>query len=213
MDTARTIDEANRLRAEMDRPNVMIKVPATPEGIPAIEALVADGVNVNITLLFSMKHYEAVARAYIQGLQRCLNPRQVSSVASFFVSRVDTAVDGALKELGTEEASTLLGKVAIANCKLVYRRFHEIFYGEAFAPRVVEGRGSSAPSGRQHGDEEPCLLRCPLRGESHRTGYRQYPAASHTGCIQTPWPSEGFDRGGRIKKGRVGLIPLEGAWY
>src|SRR5688572_108251 len=139
-DTARTIDEAKRLRADVDRPNVMIKVPATPAGIPAIEALVADGVNVNITLMFSMKHYEAVAQAYIQGLQRCSNPRQVSSVASFFVSRVDTVVDGALKKLGTEEANTLLGKIAIANCKLVYRRFREIFYGEAFA--ALRGRGA-----------------------------------------------------------------------
>ena len=138
--TARTIDEAKSLRAEVDRPNVMIKVPATAEGIPAIETLIADGVNVNITLMFSMKHYEAVARAYIQGLQRCSNPQQVSSVASFFVSRVDTAVDGALKELRTEEASALLGKVAIANCKLVYRRFREIFYGEAFA--ALRGRGA-----------------------------------------------------------------------
>jgi transaldolase len=132
-DTAGTIDEAKRLRLEVDRPNVMIKVPATSEGIPAIEALIAEGVNVNITLMFSMKHYEAVARAYIRGLERCSNPRQVSSVASFFVSRVDTVVDSALKKLGTVEASTLLGKVAIANCKLVYRRFREIFYGEAFA--------------------------------------------------------------------------------
>ena len=138
--TARTIDEAKRLRAEVDRPNVLIKVPATPEGIPAIEALIADGVNVNITLMFSMKHYEGVARAYIQGLQRCSNPQQVSSVASFFVSRVDTEVDKALKKLGTEEARALLGKVAIANCKLVYRRFREIFYGEVFA--ALRGRGA-----------------------------------------------------------------------
>ena len=138
--TARTIDEAKRLRAEVDRPNVLIKVPATAEGIPAIEALIADGVNVNITLMFSMKHYEGVARAYIQGLQRCSNPQQVSSVASFFVSRVDTEVDKALKKLGTEEARALLGKVAIANCKLVYRRFREIFSGEVFA--ALRGRGA-----------------------------------------------------------------------
>jgi transaldolase len=139
-DIAGTVDEAKRLRAEVARPNVMIKVPATPEGIPAIEGLVADGVNINITLMFSMKHYEAVARAYVRGLERCSNPQQVSSVASFFVSRVDTVVDGALKKLGTEEASALLGKIAIANCKLVYRRFREIFYGEAFA--ALRSRGA-----------------------------------------------------------------------
>ena len=154
-DTERTIDEAKRLQAEVDRPNVMIKVPATPEGIPAIEALIADGVNVNITLMFSMRHYEAVARAYIQGLQRCSNPRQVSSVASFFVSRVDTVVDGALKKLGTEEASALLGKVAIANCKLVYRRFREIFYGEAFAALRDRGARVQRPLWASTGTKDP----------------------------------------------------------
>ncbi len=79
----------------------MIKVPATPEGIPAIEELIADGVNVNITLMFSMSHYEAVARAYISGLERCADPSKVASVASFFVSRVDTMVDKALEDIGT----------------------------------------------------------------------------------------------------------------
>lgn len=132
-DTAGTIAEAKRLWAEVDRPNAMIKVPATPEGIPAIEALIADGVNVNITLMFSMKHYEAVAEAYIRGLQRCSSPGQVSSVASFFVSRVDTVVDRVLEKSGIEEAKALLGKIAIANCKLVYQRFREIFHGKAFA--------------------------------------------------------------------------------
>jgi transaldolase len=132
-DTAGTIAEAKQLRAEVDRPNLMIKVPATPEGIPAIEALIADGVNVNITLMFSMKHYEEVARAYIRGLERCSNPGQLSSVASFFVSRVDTVVDSALEKLGTEEAKALLGKIGIANCKVVYQRFREIFHGKDFA--------------------------------------------------------------------------------
>jgi transaldolase len=132
-DTAGTIAEAKRLRAEVNRPNVMIKVPATPEGIPAIEALIADGVNVNITLMFSMKHYEAVAQAYIRGLERCSNPGQVSSVASFFVSRVDSVVDSALEKLGTKEAKALLGKIGIANCKVVYQRFREVFHGKGFA--------------------------------------------------------------------------------
>jgi transaldolase len=83
--------------------------------------------------MFSMKHYEAVAGAYIRGLQRCSNPGQVSSVASFFVSRVDTVVDGVLEKSGVEEAKALSGKIAIANCKLVYQRFREIFHGKAFA--------------------------------------------------------------------------------
>src|SRR5580765_92984 len=113
-DTQATIKEAKRLRAAVDRPNVMIKVPATPAGLPAIEELIAEGVNVNITLMFSMHHYEAVARAYIHGLERCGNPAGVASVASFFVSRVDTAVDKALEESGNSEAKALAGKIAIA---------------------------------------------------------------------------------------------------
>src|SRR5919106_638466 len=107
-DTQATIGEAKRLRAAVNRPNLMIKVPGTPEGVPAFEQLIADGVNVNVTLMFSMSHYEAVARAYVNGLQRCANPAQVASVASFFVSRVDTAVDKAVENLiGPETVNTL----------------------------------------------------------------------------------------------------------
>ncbi|HXG53542.1 MAG TPA: bifunctional transaldolase/phosoglucose isomerase [candidate division Zixibacteria bacterium] len=131
-DTAATIAEARRLKAAVGRPNVMIKVPATPEGIPAIEELIAEGVNVNVTLMFSMRHYEAVARAYIKGLERCVAPSRVASVASFFVSRVDTMVDRALESLGTDPAKALRGKIAIANSKIVYHRFREIFHGEGF---------------------------------------------------------------------------------
>lgn len=145
--TQATISEAKRLRAAVDRPNVMIKVPATPEGIPAVEELIAGGVNVNITLMFSMSHYEAVARAYIRGLERCGDPAKVASVASFFVSRVDTMVDRALETLATAQAraKTLLGKIAIANSKLVYHRFLEIFHGEGFAPLRQRGTRVQRP--------------------------------------------------------------------
>ncbi|HEX9444290.1 MAG TPA: transaldolase, partial [Candidatus Binatia bacterium] len=138
-DTQGTITEAKRLRAAVDRPNVMIKVPATPAGIPAIEELTAEGININITLMFSMSHYEAVAAAYIRGLERAENPGRVSSVASFFVSRVDTVVDAALEKIGAPEALALRGKIAIANSKAVYRRFEEIFHGEGFA--ALKSRG------------------------------------------------------------------------
>jgi transaldolase/glucose-6-phosphate isomerase len=132
-DTAATVREAQRLWHAVVRPNVMIKVPATPEGIPAIEALIAEGINVNITLMFSLGHYEAVAAAYLRGLRRNQNPAKVSSVASFFVSRVDTLVDAALEKIGTPEALALRGKIAIANSKRVYRRFKEIFLGTPFS--------------------------------------------------------------------------------
>ncbi|HEX7231859.1 MAG TPA: transaldolase, partial [Candidatus Binatia bacterium] len=144
-DTEKTITEAQRLRSAVNRPNVMIKVPATPAGLPAIEELIAKGVNVNITLMFSMRHYEAVARAYIQGLERCENPAGVASVASFFVSRVDTAVDKALEESGNPEAKALAGKIAIANSKVVYRRFFEIFHGEGFAALRQRGARVQRP--------------------------------------------------------------------
>jgi transaldolase len=131
-DTAGTIAEARRLFSQVGRRNVMIKVPATPEGIPAVQQLISDGINVNITLMFSMAHYEAVAHAYIDGLRgwvaRGGNPAEVASVASFFVSRVDSAVDKKLEALDDPRASELMGQVAIANSKLVYQRFKELFH-------------------------------------------------------------------------------------
>jgi transaldolase/glucose-6-phosphate isomerase len=130
-DTTGSIEEAKRLYRQLDRPNVMIKVPATPAGIPAIEALVGEGINVNVTLIFSLSNYEAVAEAYIKGLeslaQRGGDLHKVSSVASFFVSRVDSAVDRELEAINERD---LLGKIAIANAKVAYSRFQEIFSGD-----------------------------------------------------------------------------------
>ncbi len=137
--TAGTIAEARRFWEAVARPNVMIKVPGTPQGVPAIEALIAEGINVNITLLFSLAAYEAVAQAYIRGVARHPRPARVASVASFFVSRVDTAVDRALEGLGPEGAA-LRGRVAIAQAKVAYRRFREIFDGDPFA--AVGQRGA-----------------------------------------------------------------------
>jgi transaldolase len=136
---------------------VMIKVPATPEGIPAIEELIAEGVNVNITLMFSMSHYEAVARAYIRGLERCADPSKVASVASFFVSRVDTMVDRALESLATAQAQakTLLGKIAIANSKLVYHRFLQVFQSEGFVALRQRGARVQRPLWASTGTKNP----------------------------------------------------------
>jgi transaldolase len=139
-DTAGTVAEAKRLWHEVNRPNLMIKVPATPEGIPAIEDLIAGGINVNATLMFSLADYEAVATAYLSGLKANSNPAGVASVASFFVSRVDTKVDAALEAIGTPDALSLRGQAAIANAKLAYRRFAELFGSEAFA--TYSGRGA-----------------------------------------------------------------------
>lgn len=142
-ETAGTIDEARRLWTAVDRPNVMIKVPATPEGIPAIETLLGEGININVTLMFSMDHYEAVAYAYIRGLEGALKHghdlSKIASVASFFVSRVDSKIDARLDAIGTPEALALKGKIAIANSKVTYQRYKEIFHGDDFAHLRAEG--------------------------------------------------------------------------
>jgi transaldolase len=144
-DTGGTVAEAQRLWRAVNRPNLMIKVPATPEGSPAIAKLIADGINVNATLMFSLADYEAVATAYLRGLELNSNPSAVASVASFFVSRVDTKVDAALEAIGSPAALALRGKAAIANAKLAYRRFGELFGGEPFAPLSARGAKVQRP--------------------------------------------------------------------
>lgn len=144
-DTQATVQEAQRLWRAVNQPNLMIKVVATKEGIQAVEALIAEGINVNITLMFSLRHYEAVAGAYIRGLQRLKEPAKVASVASFFVSRVDSEVDRALEALGSAEALALRGKIAIANAKKVYQRFREIFYGDDFSALRQHGAHVQRP--------------------------------------------------------------------
>ena len=148
-DTAGTIVEARRLFGALDRPNILIKVPATPAGIPAIEMLIGEGININVTLMFSLAHYEVVAQAYIAGLEKLAaaggDLSRVASVASVFVSRADTAVDRALEALGTEEALSLRGQIAIANAKVIYARFHEIFSGERWQALAAQGARVQRP--------------------------------------------------------------------
>ncbi len=138
-DTAGTIADAHRLWNEVARPNLMIKVPATPEGIPPIEELIAAGINVNVTLMFSLENYENAAQAYLRGVARTQNPSGVASVASFFVSRVDSNTDAALEKVGSAEALAQRGKAAVANAKLAYRRYRELFEGPTFAAAAEQG--------------------------------------------------------------------------
>ncbi len=154
-DTEGTIRDARRLWSAVERPNLMIKVPGTREGVPAIEALTAQGVNVNVTLLFSVAQYEAAAQAYIRGLSRLDEPRRTASVASLFVSRVDTFVDRALESLGTPGALALRGKAAVANAKLAYRRFAELFQGEPFSAFLEQGGKVQRPLWASTGTKNP----------------------------------------------------------
>jgi transaldolase/glucose-6-phosphate isomerase len=144
-DTQGTLDEARRLWKEVDRPNVMIKVPATPEGVPAIKALLTEGINVNVTLLFAKEAYEGVAKAFVEAIEarvaKGLPVDRVASVASFFVSRIDSAVDALLEEkmktaTGPDKARMLrlLGKVAIANAKVAYQSYKKTFSGPRWEP-------------------------------------------------------------------------------
>jgi transaldolase len=139
-ETEATIEEAQRLHEWVDRPNLHVKIPATEAGLPAIEEMIARGRNINVTLIFSLDRYAAVAESYIRGLERLVrsggDPSRVASVASFFVSRVDTEADRRLDEVGHSE---LKGKLAIANAKLAYQRCKEIFSGARWEALAAQG--------------------------------------------------------------------------
>ena len=141
-DTPATVEEAMRLHQIVDRPNLMVKIPATQPGLAAIEEMIAAGKSINVTLIFSLARYRAVAGAYIRGLQRLVaaggDPSGVASVASFFVSRVDTEGDKRLAEAGRED---LQGRLAIANAKLAYAAFQEIFSGDDW--EFLESKGAT----------------------------------------------------------------------
>jgi transaldolase len=142
-DTAGTIEEAQRLHETIDRPNLFVKIPATKAGLPAIEEMIARGRSINVTLIFSLERYAEVAEAYIRGLERLVeaggDPGRVASVASFFVSRVDTETDRRLDEMGGRDE--LKGKLAIANAKLAYQRYKEIFAGNRW--EALSSRGAT----------------------------------------------------------------------
>ena len=161
-DTEGTIAEAERLFAALDRPNVMVKVPATPEGIAAIRSLIGRGINVNVTLIFSRDAYRQVADAYIVGLEDLAESGgdvgKVASVASFFVSRLDSAVDAMLEESirnGHSSLEELLGKAAIANTKLAYRDFKAVFGDARFAALQEKGARVQRPLWASTGAKNP----------------------------------------------------------
>jgi transaldolase len=142
-DTEATYDEAKRLHALVDRPNLYVKIPATKPGLPVIEDMIAAGKSINITLIFSLRRHAEVMEAYIRGLERLVaaggDPSKVSSVASFFVSRVDTEADRRLDEIGGLDR--LKGRLAIANAKLAYRKWQDVFAGPRWD--FLAGRGAS----------------------------------------------------------------------
>ena len=149
-DTARTLADARRLWQTLKRPNIMVKIPATQEGLPAIEQALTEGINVNVTLMFSMNHYLAVAETYLRALETRAQAGQpidrAASVASFFVSRVDTLLDAKLQQIVKAEgpnaglAGLLLGRAAVANSQAVYGKYTELFGSDRF--RALSARGA-----------------------------------------------------------------------
>ncbi len=140
-DTDASIAEAQRLHELVDRPNCFVKIPGTKDGLPAIEEMIARGRNINVTLIFSLQRYAEVVEAYLRGLERLVesggDPSRVASVASFFVSRVDTEADRRLDEVGAPE--NLKGKLAVANAKLAYQRYEELFSGSRWEALKAKG--------------------------------------------------------------------------
>jgi transaldolase len=159
-DTEGTVAQALDLWKTVDRPNVLVKIPATAEGLPAIARTLAEGISVNVTLIFSVQRYRQVMDAFVAGLEQAKqnghDVSQIHSVASFFVSRVDTEVDKRLEEIGTDEAKALRGKAALANARLAYAAYEEFFGSNQRWPALAEaGARTQRPLWASTGVKDP----------------------------------------------------------
>ncbi|ANN16837.1 transaldolase [Amycolatopsis orientalis] len=158
-DSDKTVAEAQDLWKTVDRPNVLIKIPATEEGLPAITKTLAEGISVNVTLIFSVERYKAVIEAYFAGLEQAKanghDLKGIHSVASFFVSRVDTEIDKRLDAIGTDEAKALRGEAAIANARLAYAAFEELFASDRWKALAEAGANAQRPLWASTGVKDP----------------------------------------------------------
>ena len=175
-ETDKTIAQAVELWKIVDRPNLFIKIPATKAGLPAITAVLAEGISVNVTLIFSVERHRAVMDAYLAGLEKAREAghdlSKIHSVASFFVSRVDTEVDKRLEKIGSADALALRGKAGVANARLAYAAYQEVFDGgDRYEALKADGARVQRPLWASTGRQEPRLLRHPLR---HRAGRAQH---------------------------------------
>jgi len=172
-DTAGTVAQAKELFAKVAKDNVLIKIPATPEGLPAISEVLAAGISVNVTLIFDLERYRAVVNAFLVGLEKAkaagLDLSKIHSVASFFVSRVDAEIDGRLEAIGTEEALALRGKAGLANARLAYQVFEESIDSERWATLADAGVGL-------HRRQEPRLPGHAVRGRPGGSRHGQHHA-------------------------------------
>ncbi|NEB75721.1 transaldolase [Streptomyces sp. SID14478] len=158
-ETAATVAEAKQLAWLVERPNVMIKIPATEAGLPAITEVIGLGISVNVTLIFSLDRYKAVMDAYLAGLEKAhergIDLATIHSVASFFVSRVDAEIDKRLDKVGTQEATALKGKAALANARLAYEAYEQVFATERAATLAAAGANKQRPLWASTGVKDP----------------------------------------------------------
>jgi len=158
-DTTKTVQQAQELYAAVDRPNVYIKIPATVEGLPAISQTLTEGISVNVTLIFSLDRYRGVMNAFLTGLEQARQGgqdlSQIHSVASFFVSRVDTEIDKRLDALNSDQAAALKGKAAVANARLAYQAYQEVFSTPRWANLEAEGAHKQRPLWASTGVKDP----------------------------------------------------------
>ncbi len=158
-DTQRTVTQARELWEKIDRPNLLVKVPATIEGLPAIQTLISEGISVNVTIIFSTKRYGQVLDAFLKGLEarasKSLPLNDIHSVASFFISRVDTEIDPRLKASASKEALALLGKSAIANAHLAYKHFEEVLNSSRWQVLAKLGANIQRPLWASTGVKDP----------------------------------------------------------
>ncbi|WP_412483929.1 transaldolase [Mycolicibacterium frederiksbergense] len=158
-DTEKTVEQAKELWKIVDRPNLLIKIPATLAGLPAITAVIAEGISVNVTLIFSVERHRAVIDAYLSGLEKAKDAghdlSKIHSVASFFVSRVDSEIDARLDKIGTQAALDLRGQAGVANARLAYAAYEEEFGGERFAALKSAGARAQRPLWASTGVKNP----------------------------------------------------------
>ncbi len=158
-DTAEAITQARQLWRLVDRPNLLVKIPATQAGLPAIAQCLAEGISINVTLIFSLRRYAAVIEAFLDGMERAhaagRDLSNLMSVASFFVSRVDTEIDKRLDQIGTPKARTLKGKAAIANARLAYEHYERVFAGDRWAALLAAGAHPQRPLWASTGVKDP----------------------------------------------------------
>ena len=182
-DTGATIAEARALWWAVDRPNLFIKIPAARQGLPAIAACLAEGISINITLIFSLRRYDQVTGAFLDGMERARQAGRdlpsIGSVASFFVSRVDTEIDSRLDKIGTGEAAALRGRAAIANARLAYQHYERVFSSPRWAALAAAGARPQRPLWASTSVKDPAYpdtryvtdLVGPRRGQHHARGH------------------------------------------